>query len=116
MNMSQFVNIAQLDGTYKTVDVDLSVTEQNGSIGSVGYVDQSQTITSNPSVISVIDHRLNSTVTSDRINDICIRVSTISKILSKLLRTNAARYFTHNEFDKYANELDNIAKELDSYV
>ena len=105
--MNRFENIANPDGTYKTIDLGvlshmetLSHTPADEQIGS-GVTAAKSSITAAAAI--------------DRINNICDRVPTISRILSMLLRTRAARYFTHNEFDTYADMLDNIAEEIDSY-
>ena len=124
-------NIANPDGTYKTIDLGVSshmetlshtsADEQIGSVGTVEQINLSQTITAGSHVMiggsSVTAAKSSRTAAAaiDRINNICDRVSTISRILSMLLRTRAARYFTHNEFDTYADMLDNIAEEIDSY-
>ena len=128
--MNRFENIANPDGTYKTIDLGvlshmetLSHTPADEQIGSVGTVEQinlSQTITAGSHVMiggsSVTAAKsIDLAAAIDRINNICDRVSKISRILSMLLRTRAARYFTHNEFDTYADMLDNIAEEIASY-
>lgn len=128
--MNRFENIANPDGTYKTIDLGVSsymetlshtpADEQIGSVGTVEQINLSQTITAGSHVMiggsSVTAAKsIDLAVAIDRINNICDRVSTISRILSMLLRTRAARYFTHNEFDTYADMLDNIAEEIASY-
>ena len=127
--MNRFENIANPDGTYKTIDLGVSspympntpMDEQIGSVGTAEQINRSKTINTG-SPFRTADVMVNGsnitagpTVAIDRINNICDRVSTISRILSMLLRTRAARYFTHNEFDTYADMLDNIAEEIDSY-
>ena len=128
--MNRFENIANPDGTYKTIDLGVSsymetlshtpADEQIGSVGTVEQINLSQTITagshvmiSGSSVTAAKSIDLAGAI--DRINNICDRVSKISRILSMLLRTRAARYFTHNEFNTYADMLDNIAEEIASY-
>lgn len=128
--MNRFENIANPDGTYKTIDLGVSsymetlshtpADEQIGSVGTVEQINLSQTITAGSHVMiggsSVTAAKsIDLAVAIDRINNICDRVSTISRILSMLLRTRAARYFTHNEFNTYADMLDNIAEEIASY-
>lgn len=129
--MNRFENIANPDGTYKTIDLGvlshmetLSHTPADGRIGSVGTAEQinlSQTITAGSHVmiggssVTAAKSSITAAEAIDRINNICDRVSTISRILSMLLRTRAARYFTHNEFNTYADMLDNIAEEIASY-
>ena len=145
--MNHIVNIANIDGTYKMIDLDSCDRSCSADQSNLDSCDRScsadqsnldscdrscsadqsnsnyQTITlrgsNDPNFAidtAVQNNTANIIVTADRINDMCGRVSTISKILSRLLRTRAARYFTHNEFDKYADELDNISRELDSYI
>ena len=95
--------------------------EQIGSVGTAEQINLSKTITAGgPSgtadvMVNGSNITAGPTAAIDRINNICDRVSKISRILSMLLRTRAARYFTHNEFDKYADMLDDIAEEIDSY-
>lgn len=129
--MNRFENIANPDGTYKTIDLGVSshmetlshtpADEQIGSVGIVEQINLSQTITAGSHVmiggssVTAAKSSITAAAAIDRINNICDRVSTISRILSMLLRTRAARYFTHNEFDTYADMLDNIAEEIDSY-
>ena len=129
--MNRFENIANPDGTYKTIDLGVSshmetlshtpADEQIGSVGTVEQINLSQTITAGSYVmiggssVTAAKSSITAAEAIDRINNICDRVSTISRILSMLLRTRAARYFTHNEFDTYADMLDNIAEEIDSY-
>ena len=128
--MNRFENIANPDGTYKTIDLGVSsymetlshtpADEQIGSVGTVEQINLSQTITAGSHVMisgsSVTAAKsIDLAVAIDRINNICDRVSKISRILSMLLRTRAARYFTHNEFNTYADMLDNIAEEIASY-
>lgn len=129
--MNRFENIANPDGTYKTIDLGVSshmetlshtpADEQIGSVGIVEQINLSQTITAGShamiggSSVTAAKSSITAAAAIDRINNICDRVSKISKILSMLLRTRAARYFTHNEFDTYADMLDNIAEEIDSY-
>ena len=129
--MNRFENIANPDGTYKTIDLGvlshmetLSHTpadEQIGSVRTAEQINQSQTITAGSHVmiggssVTAAKSSITAAAAIDRINNICDRVSTISRILSMLLRTRAARYFTHNEFDTYADMLDNIAEEIASY-
>lgn len=132
--MNRFENIANPDGTYKTIDLGVSshmkaspympntpMDEQIGSVGTAEQINLSKTITAG-GPFRTADVMVNGsnitagpTAAIDRINNICDRVSKISRILSMLLRTRAARYFTHNEFDTYADMLDNIAEEIDSY-
>lgn len=95
--------------------------EQIGSVGTAEQINLSKTITAG-GPFGTADVMVNGsnitagpTAAIDRINNICDRVSKISRILSMLLRTRAARYFTHNEFDTYADMLDDIAEEIDSY-
>ena len=129
--MNRFENIANPDGTYKTIDLGVSshmetlshtpADEQIGSVGMAEQINQSQTITAGSHVmiggssVTAAKSSITAAAAIDRINNICDRVPTISRILSMLLRTRAARYFTHNEFDTYADMLDNIAEEIDSY-
>lgn len=129
--MNRFENIANLDGTYKTIDLGVSshmetlshtpADEQIGSVGTAEQINQSQTITAGSHVmiggssVTAAKSSITAAAAIDRINNICDRVSKISRILSMLLRTRAARYFTHNEFDTYADMLDNIAEEIASY-
>lgn len=100
--------------------------EQIGSVGTAEQINQSKTINTgspfrtadvmvNGSNITAGPITAGPTAAIDRINNICDRVSKISRILSMLLRTRAARYFTHNEFNTYADMLDNIAEEIASY-
>ena len=122
--MNRFENIANPDGTYKTIDLGVSshmetlshtpADEQIGSVGTAEQINQSQTITAGSHVM-IGGSSVTAAAAIDRINNICDRVSTISRILSMLLRTRAARYFTHNEFNTYADMLDNIAEEIASY-
>ena len=122
--MNRFENIANPDGTYKTIDLGVSshmetlshtpADEQIGSVGTVEQINLSQTITAGSHVM-IGGSSVTAAAAIDRINNICDRVSTISRILSMLLRTRATRYFTHNEFNTYADMLDNIAEEIDSY-
>ena len=122
--MNRFENIANPDGTYKTIDLGVSshmetlshtpADEQIGSVETAEQINQSQTITAGSHVM-IGGSSVTAAAAIDRINNICDRVSTISRILSMLLRTRAARYFTHNEFNTYADMLDNIAEEIASY-
>ena len=129
--MNRFENIANPDGTYKTINLGVSsymetlshtpADEQIGSVGTVEQINLSQTITAGSHVmiggssVPAAKSSITAAAAIDRINNICDRVSKISRILSMLLRTRAARYFTHNEFDTYADMLDNIAEEIASY-
>lgn len=103
------------DGSFYMDSMKTSDDDNINSAGSISSI-ESAIATESDNLISTTASSLHTITAFARIDDITGRISTIAKVLSKLLRTKAARYFTHNEFDKYADELDDIVKELDSYV